>query len=74
MARTSYHDLQSIKDDVQRWKDEDAEPFEARAALLARYHRADNDTVRQALLEIDSWFFDVTEVDNGPRMIEVAWR
>lgn len=74
MQTTSYADLRDIEADLTRWRDESAEAYEARASLIARYQRADSDEVRDSLLRLDSEFFDVVELPDGPRMIEVGWR
>jgi hypothetical protein len=69
---TSYADVRRIEADLIRWREEDAAPFECRAALIARVQRADNDTVRDSLLRLDNEFFDV--IENDDPYISVAWR
>jgi hypothetical protein len=71
MTTTSYADVKEIRADLERWRDEDADPREARAALFARYHRA-TDKAQDALGNLDSEMFSVVEADTGAD--DVAWR
>ncbi len=61
MTPTTYSDLTAIRADLERWRDEDADPTEARAALFAVYHRTDSDQAKDAMGEMDSAMFEVTE-------------